>query len=48
MFGISSRAIFILIAAASLMAALPACAAHELEPGLWQLTETGTENGQPT
>lgn len=25
----------------------PARAAHELEPGLWQLTETGTENGKP-
>jgi hypothetical protein len=25
----------------------PVRAAHELEPGLWQLTETGSENGMP-
>jgi hypothetical protein len=38
-------------ASALLLAALafapPARAAFELEPGLWQDTETGTENGQP-
>lgn len=30
-----------------LLAAFPARAAIELEPGQWQDTETGTENGQP-
>lgn len=30
-----------------LLAASPARAAIELEPGQWQDTETGTENGQP-
>lgn len=47
MFTLSSRATPSLIAAVSLLVALPARAAYELEPGLWQLTETGTENGQP-
>jgi hypothetical protein len=47
MFTLSSRATLIFTAAVGAMAALPARAAHELEPGLWQLTETGTENGQP-
>ena len=30
-----------------LVAAAPALAAIELEPGTWQDTETGTENGKP-
>jgi hypothetical protein len=33
--------------AAALICAQPAFAAIELEPGMWQDTETGTENGQP-
>lgn len=37
-----------LVVAAGLLAAAPARAAIELEPGQWQDTETGTENGQPT
>lgn len=37
----------ILIAALAVLATAPARAGHELEPGLWQLTETGTENGKP-
>ena len=44
---ISSRATLTLIAAVSLMAVLPARAAHELDPGLWQLTETGLADGKP-
>ena len=47
MFALSSRATFMLFAAVSLIATLPARAAREIEPGLWQLTETGIENGQP-
>jgi hypothetical protein len=43
----SSRAPLLLVAAVSMVAALPARAARELEPGLWQLTEAGAENGQP-
>ena len=43
---LSSRATLTLIAAVSLMAALPARAAHELDPGLWQLTETGLQDGK--
>jgi hypothetical protein len=35
------------LVAALLMAALPARAAIPLEPGEWQDTETGTEDGQP-
>jgi hypothetical protein len=31
----------------SLLAIAPAHAAIELEPGLWQDTETGTKNGEP-
>ena len=30
-----------------LMLATASLAAHELEPGQWQLTETGTEDGKP-
>jgi hypothetical protein len=44
---ISSRATLTLIAAVSLMVVLSARAAHELDPGLWQLTETGSEDGKP-
>lgn len=33
---------------ACLLSVPPAHATIELEPGLWQDTETGTENGQPT
>jgi Protein of unknown function (DUF3617) len=36
-----------LIAAAFLLAALPARAEIALQPGLWQETETGSENNQP-
>jgi hypothetical protein len=32
---------------AALLSASPALAAIELDPGLWQDIETGTENGQP-
>jgi hypothetical protein len=32
---------------ASLSAALPAFPATQLQPGEWQTTETGTENGKP-
>lgn len=35
------------MALVAIVAASPALAAIELEPGLWQDTETGTENGQP-
>jgi hypothetical protein len=35
------------VATAVVFAALPARAAIELQPGEWQVTETGTENGQP-
>ncbi|MGE0062635.1 MAG: DUF3617 domain-containing protein [Xanthobacteraceae bacterium] len=35
------------VAAAIFAVALPARAAIELSPGEWQVTETGTENGQP-
>ena len=35
------------LAAVLLIAALPARAAISLEPGEWQDTETGTEDGQP-
>ncbi len=35
------------LAAALLMAALPARAAMQIEPGEWQDTETGTEDGKP-
>jgi hypothetical protein len=38
---------FGLLTSILLLLATPAFAAHELEPGLWQDTETGTENGQP-
>jgi len=40
-------AAFALVTCGGIVAALPARAAIELEPGLWQDTETGTENGQP-
>jgi hypothetical protein len=36
-----------LIIAVGIFAATPAFAAVELEPGQWQDTETGTENGKP-
>lgn len=41
-----SKIIFALFAFASLFFAVPAFAV-QLEPGLWQDTETGTENGKP-
>jgi hypothetical protein len=41
-----SRVGFVLCVLLGLLAAAPA-RATELEPGLWQDTETGTENGQP-
>ncbi|HET6493508.1 MAG TPA: DUF3617 family protein [Burkholderiales bacterium] len=37
----------LMLAAASLTAVLPARAAVQLEPGLWQDTETDLENGKP-
>ena len=37
-----------LFAGMLVLCAPPVLAAIELEPGLWQDTETGTENGQPT
>lgn len=45
---ISSAALFGLVVAASLLAAHPARAVIELDPGMWQDTETGDENGQPS
>ena len=45
---ISSAALFGLVVAASLLAANPARAVIELDPGMWQDTETGDENGQPS
>jgi hypothetical protein len=33
--------------AAALFAAPPACAANDIQPGLWQDTETGDVNGKP-
>ena len=44
----TSRLILALSALFILLAAHPARAAIELEPGMWQDTETGEENGQPT
>jgi hypothetical protein len=41
------RSIFALSGLLILLCATPAFAAIELEPGLWQDTETGTENGKP-
>ena len=35
------------VAGLLMMLIAPARAAHELDPGLWQLTETGSENGNP-
>ena len=46
MFKISCGA-FALAASVCVMATLPARAAIQFEPGLWQDTETGTENGKP-
>ncbi len=43
--GMTARMIF---AATCLLAAAPARAEVALQPGLWQETETGTENGRPT
>ncbi len=40
-------AVFSLFAAGCLLAALPARAEIQLQPGLWQETETGSENDQP-
>ncbi len=40
------RAVNVLLAALCLFAAAPALAAIQLEPGEWQDSETGTENGQ--
>ncbi|HET7848000.1 MAG TPA: DUF3617 family protein [Pseudolabrys sp.] len=47
MFHDSFRALALIVAVGS-MAALPARAASQLEPGLWQDTETGWDNGKPT
>jgi hypothetical protein len=41
------RSIFALSGLLILLCATPTFAAIELEPGLWQDTETGTENGKP-
>lgn len=35
------------VAASLVLLAYPAVAATQLQPGEWQTTETGTENGQP-
>ena len=43
----TSRLIFELSALFILLAAQPARAAIELDPGMWQDTETGEENGKP-
>jgi hypothetical protein len=43
----SSALAFYIIVGACLATAMPARAAFELDPGQWQDTETGTENGQP-
>jgi hypothetical protein len=43
----SCTAVCCLVASACLLAALPARAAVQPQPGLWQETETGTENGRP-
>jgi len=45
--GVTSRALLMLVTTVYLTVAIPARAGHELEPGQWQLTETGTENGKP-
>ncbi len=37
----------IIIATGLMLSAYPAVAATQLQPGEWQTTETGTENGQP-
>lgn len=44
---ISSAALFGLAVAVGLMASHPAIAAVELQPGNWQDTETGIEDGKP-
>lgn len=44
---VSRAPVFGVVVAAGLLAAAPARAAIELDPGEWQDTETGTENGQP-
>jgi len=44
---ISSATLFGLVVAASLLAAHPARAAIELDPGMWQDTEAGEEDGKP-
>lgn len=42
----SSATMFYVIFAVGLLSAAPARAAVNLEPGMWQVTETGDENGQ--
>jgi hypothetical protein len=41
------RAIFAVLAGVCTLAAAPAHAANELQPGLWQDTESGEANGKP-
>ncbi len=43
---ISRAAVYGLLLSAGLVAALPARAAFEFQPGQWQETETGEENGK--
>lgn len=47
MFNAICRALVLPAAAVTLVAVLPARAAHELEPGLWQFTETSVAGGKP-